>query len=291
MSSSGSDSLSVLLLVGAVGLVILMAWRGWRLGIVRQTLSLVALGAGYLGGYLFGGYLIPILRPLGFPDRVLTIFGATILGFLIYVSASVASGILFKRTSQQSVGLIRLGFGFSGALLGAGFGVFLVLVCAIAIRLIGSVADAEMHPHPQQRGAPTPTAAARRLAALKHSLESGQAGAFLQQVDPVPEKVYSTLGRVGELAASPQGLERFTNDRQVQHVSAHPKILALRDDPQIAEAVRAGDFFSLLRNPNVIAAANDPEVAKLLGGFDLQKALDQALPAKEKPPSTGPAGR
>ena len=266
-------------------MVILMTWRGWRLGIVRQTLSLVALGAGYLGGYLFGGYLIPLLRPLGFPDKVLAVFGATILGFLIYVTASITAGILFKRTSQQSVGLIRLGFGFSGALLGAGFGVFLVLVCVIAIRLLGSVADAELRPQQQGRSSAPPTAAARRLAALKHSLENGQAGAFLQQVDPVPEKVYSTLGRVGELAANPQSLERFSNDRQVQHVSAHPKILALRDDPQIAEAIRSGDFLSLLRNPNVIAAANDPEVAKLLGGFDLQKALDQALPAKEKPAS------
>ena len=258
-----------------------MTWRGWRLGIVRQALSLLALGAGYVGGYLFGGYLIPVLRPLGFPDKILTIFGAALVGMLIYIGASNVAGLLFKRTSQQSVGLVRLGFGFSGALLGAAFGIFLVLVCTIAIRLLGSVADAELRP---QHGASPPTAAARRLAALKHSLESGQTGAFIHQIDPVPEKVYTTLGRVGELAASPQGLERFSNDRQVQHVSAHPKILALRDDPQIAEAVRMGDFMALLRNPNVIAAANDPEVIKLLGGFDLQKALDQAIPQKEKPP-------
>jgi hypothetical protein len=71
----------------------------------------------------------------------------------------------------------------------------------------------------------------------------------------------------------------------------HPKIAALRDDPEVARAIRDGDFLALLRHPKVIAAANDSEVLKQLGSFDLQKALDTALkpkPAKSAPIRTYP---
>lgn len=282
MSHDGAGSASLLFISGAVALVVLTAWRGWRLGIVRQALSMVSLAAGYLAGWLFGGVLIPLLRPLGFPDRILSIFGAVLIGFAVYVGLSIVAGLLFKRTSHQSVGVVRFGFGAAGALLGAAFGVFLVFVCIVAIRLIGTVADAEIH---SKHTAP-PSGISARMAALKKVLHEGSTGAIIDRVDPVPEKVYDTLGKLGQLASSPEGLDRFASDRSVQHASAHPKILALRDDPAVARAIREGDFLALLRHPKVIEAANDPAVMKLLGEFDLQKALDGALKTKPtRPPN------
>ncbi len=274
MPSDGSESGSILLLFGAVVLILFMTWRGWRLGLVRQALSIVALAAGYVAGYLLGGFLIPILRPIGFPDRVLTIFGAVLVGLFVYIVLVILSGVLFKRTAQQSVGVVKLGFGVSGALLGAIFGVFLVGVCVIAIRLIGSIAGAETHPH---RGAAAPSRIALRVASMKHSLESGPVGAIIEKVDPIPGTVYHTLDKVGKLAASPDSIGRFARDKEVNRVSLHPKIIALRDDPDVQRAIRESDYVSLLRNPKLIDAANDPEVARLLGTFDLQKALDHAL--------------
>ncbi len=274
MPPDGPDSGFILFLIGATVLVLLMAWRGWRLGIVRQALSIVSLVFGYVAGIWLGRYLIPVLRPAGFPDRVLAVFGAVLVGLFVYVALMIVWGVIFKRTSQQSVGIVKLGFGASGALLGAIFGVFLVFVCVVAIRIIGSIADAEAHP---RRGAPPPSRIALRVAAMKHSLEGGPAGAMIEKMDPVPGKVYETLGKVGKLAASPDSIERFAGDRDVHRVSAHPKIIALRDDAEVQRAIRDGDYMSLLRNPKVIDAANDPEVMKLLGTFDLQKALDHAL--------------
>jgi hypothetical protein len=220
------------------------------------------------------------LRPLGFPDRVLVLFGAVLVGLLVYVGAMIVVAILFKRTSQQSVGLVKLGFGASGALLGAVFGVFLAVVCAIAIRIVGSIAEAEARPG----RAATPSRLAARLAAMKRSLEEGTTGSILEKVDPVPESVYDTLGKVGQLASSPEGIDRFSNDRDVKRVSSHPKILALRDDPEVQRALRDGDYLSLLRHPKLVEAANDPEVLKLLGSFDLQKALDSAVEKSEARP-------
>ncbi len=260
MSQTAPDHWQAILVLGAVALVLFSAWRGWRLGIVRQVLSIVALVVAYAAGWLLGGFLIPVLRPLGFPDSVLTLIGGGVIGLVVYVAFAIVCGVLFKRTAQQSVGLVRWGFGLAGAVLGAGFGAFLVLVCAVAIRVLGSI-DGGTH----------------ELSAVKRSLEKGPAGVAMRAVDPVPEPVYETLGKVGRLASSPAGIERFSSDRDVRRVSAHPKILALRDDAEVWRALRDGDYLSLLRNPKLVEAANDPEVARLLGGLDLRKALDSAL--------------
>ena len=273
--------MSSLLFAGAVLLVLLMGWRGWRLGIVRQTLSILALALAYVCGVLFGGFLVPVLRPAGFPDRVLSILGGVIVGMIVYFAGGLIGAVLFKRTSQQSVGLIRFGFGISGALLGAAFGVFLVFVSMIGIRLLGTLAEAEGN-RPAHAGSRNPMST--RLAGLKRSLADSPASAILDKVDPVPGAVYETLGKVGEVTASPERIERFVSDKAVQRVAAHPKIAALQEDPEVARAVREGDFISLLRHPKVIEAANDSEVTKLLGEFDFQKALDHSLRQPQKVP-------
>lgn len=267
------ESGPLLFAVGAITLVILMAYRGWRLGLVRQALSIVALAVAYAAGWFLGGYLIPVLRPLGYPDRVLTLFGAVLVGIVVYAVLTIAVAVVFKRTEHQSVGVVKVIFGLPGALLGAVFGLFLAIVCAVAVRLIGTVAEAEKQPHPT----------AARIVALKRSFEHGAAGALMDSVDLVPGAVYRTLGNIGLLASSPEGIERFATDRDVRRVSAHPKILALRDDPEVQRALREGDYFSLLRHPKLVDAANDPDVMRLLGTFDLQKALDRAVPSPQKP--------
>jgi hypothetical protein len=274
MMRSGFDAWTIFFYLGATIVVIAMGWRGWRLGIVRQILNIVAIVAAYLTAFVGGKYLIPVLRWLTFPDRILMVIGGALLGCAVFLMISVFSSVVFKRTSQQSVGLIRFGYGASGALVGAAFGLFLVLVIAVAIRLLGSVAESEL----AIASAELP---ARRLSSslahMKHSIESGATGAVMERVDPVPDAIYTSLGKVGRIANSAESLERFTENPVIRPLQVHPKIIALRDDPEIAKAIRDQDFFSLLRHPKLIAAANDPEVMKILSGVDLEKVLDDAV--------------
>ncbi len=136
------------------------------------------------------------------PDRILAIIGAVLVGMGVYLAVTIVAGIIFKRTAQQSVGVVKFGFGVSGALLGAVFGVFLVLVCAVAHPAARHDRQSETHPRPLSAG----------LAAMKHSIEEGATGAIIEKVDPMPAKVYDTLGQVGQLAASPESIERLPRD-------------------------------------------------------------------------------
>jgi hypothetical protein len=270
----------------ATFLVLLMAWRGWRLGLVRQALSIIALVMAYAVAFFGGRFLIPVLRPIGFPDRVLSVVGGALLGFGVYVVFAAFSGLVFKRTEHQSSRLIRYGFGLSGALLGAVFGLFLVLVSVVGIRVLGSLAEHELTEHsgPGAKSRHVPAnPVATRLAEMKVSLEQGAAGTVVEKVDPIPGKVYETLGKVGQIVGNADKMERFIGNPKIRALASNPKIVALQKDPEIAKAAEAQDYMALLRNPRLVEALNDPEVMKLLGTVDFEKALDFALKPAQKP--------
>jgi hypothetical protein len=56
----------------------------------------------------------------------------------------------------------------------------------------------------------------------------------------------------------------------------HPKILALRADPEITRMLQEGRLWALLQDDRLIEAANDPDLARQLKRFDLRAALDHA---------------
>ena len=62
-----------------------------------------------------------------------------------------------------------------------------------------------------------------------------------------------------------------------RELTENPKIVALRDDPEIIELIRQQRFLDLLQNPKLIEAMNDPALAAQVRSFDFQKALDYAL--------------
>ena len=89
-------------------------------------------------------------------------------------------------------------------------------------------------------------------------------------------QIYPSLGDLGTVLANPETARRFLNYPGAKELSEHPKILALRNDPEIAEMIAQGRMFDLLRDPRVIDAANDPTLAARAKAFDLKKALEFA---------------
>jgi hypothetical protein len=293
MKSGSPDLLQFVLLGGALLLVLGKAWHGWKVGIVRQVLGIVALLVAYLTGFYGGGIMGPLLhRFIDLPTNVLAVIGAVAVGFIMYFAITLIGSIVFKKTSQQSVTIVRLGYGISGACVGAMYGLFLVWICILAIRLLGSVAETQIavakNPH-LNLGKPTPTptpdptppsAVVRGLAQMKQSLESGPAGAVVQQVDPIPGTLYGILHKLGVMVSDEKSVNRFLSYPGVQPLLAHPKVAALQSDEEITRDIVQRRYLNLIRNPRIIAAANDAEIGELMRKFEFEKALDYAI----KPP-------
>lgn len=299
MPESNSDAWQLFFFGGAALLIVLQTLRGWQLGVVRQTVQVLALAGAYASAWIGAPHVAPYLKPLGLPNFVLTAVGGAGIAMAVYLLVSLVSAVLFKKTADQTVGVVRLGYGAAGAFVGMLFGIFLVFAAAVGIRVIGSLADADLQGsrHRLANGqARIPSEAAveqsewmQRIAGIKHSIESGPAGAMVQQLDPVPGTLYTVLQKVGVLVSNPHSLQRFMSYPGVKPLAEHPKIRALQNDPEIVRRAANHDILSLLRNPNIVAAANDPEILSLMRRLEFEKALDYALGKPEKPDSAPPA--
>lgn len=300
-SVAGSPLWQLVFISFAVVLILFEVVRGWRLGLMRQVMRVIAIAAAYAAAWFGGQLLVPVARPLlKIPDVVLSILCGAVLALLIYFVITSVGTIVFKRTRQQDSAVIRFLYGLTGAVIGLFFGAFLVWLIVVGVRSIGAVADAQVHE--LSTTASKPAAPLRRnmhavdvrrgllnksneqspsllssLARLKNSLELGTVGEIVKKSDVVPTRTYEILGKLGQVASSPQNAERFLSYPGAHELSEHPRIVALRDDPEIEELFTQGRFLDLLQDQRIIDALNDPTLTDQLKKFDLQRALDYSI--------------
>jgi membrane protein required for colicin V production len=298
---AGSPLWQAVFISFAVVLILFEVVRGWRLGLLRQLVRVAALAAAYAAAVFGGRLLVPIARPfLKMPDIVLSILAGAVLALVIYAFVTSMGMVLFKRTGQQNSKLVQLIYGFAGAIVGLFLGAFILWAIVASVRAVGAVADAQVRSRassPEAGQSATlralavrrrflsepntgSTALATSLARLKNSLELGPLGNAVKQTDPVPLKTYEMLGKVGWVFSSPERAQKFLTFPGARELSEHPKIIALRDDPEISEMIAQGRFLDLIQDQRLIDAANDPALANRIKKFDLQRALDYSVEQK-----------
>jgi hypothetical protein len=272
-------------------LIIIQVIHGWRLGVARQVLRLIALVFAYTVVRWKPGIIAPFLQLLGIPELMAGVASALTIGLVIYGSINGLSAILLKRTSHQSVAPLRVAYGLGGAAIGLVFGLFLTWIALIGVRVLGTVAETEvLATSPEVRNVSLDERERRRevsglvrgLASLKRSMDQGQTGAVAAAIDPLPSKVYTTLTRVALLISDEESIDRFLSYPGAEMITSHPRMVALTSDAEITELLNRGDYFGLLRNRNILAAANDPELAELVVRFKLDEALEHALSGRKE---------
>jgi uncharacterized membrane protein required for colicin V production len=294
--AAGSPIWQLVFVSLAVVLILLEILRGWRRGGARQLARLGALIAAYFAAFFGGKLLLPLARPfLKMPDAIVSILAGAVLALIVYAVINGLGTILFKRTSQHDSTFVRLLYGLSGALLGLFFGAFLVWLLVVGVRSVGTVADVRVREQATESTIVHAVDVRRRslgeaiepspplmtsLARLKNSLELGAIGDAVKKTDVIPTKTYEVLGKVGRVAASPQAAERFLSFPGARELSEHPKILALRNDRDIADMIAQRRFVDLLHDRRVIDAANDPTLVARIKQFDFNAALDYAVEQK-----------
>lgn len=290
---AGSPLWQIVFVSFALVLVLFEILRGWRRGLPRQVARLGALVAAYFAGYFAWKFFGPLLGMFfRLPDALLSILASAIFALIIYAIISGIGSALFRRTDQHESLIVRLLYGSTGAVMGAFFGLFLVWMIIVAIRSIGSVANAEVREQandsslvhavdvrrrllaePSEDEAPLTTSLAR----LKNSVEMGVIGNAVRKIDVVPQRVYDLTEKIGQVAANPQNAERFLEYPGARELSEHPKIIALRNDQEIGQMLAQGQWLELIQDHRIIDAANDADLHARLKKFDLNSALNFAL--------------
>jgi len=288
----------------AVVLVLFEVVRGWRLGLLRQLMRLAALVAAYAAAFFGGRLLLPIARlVLKMPDFALSALGGATLAFVAYAVVSSMGAFLFKQTGEQESRIAKLVYGFAGAILGLFFGFFALWLIVVSVRAVGAMADAQVrnrsatvHTGPDAMshalevwrqflgdGNQQSAAFAASVARLKNSLELGALGNAVKQMDPVSQKSYDTLAKFAAVLSNPERARKFLSFPGARELSEHPKIVALRDDPEISEIIAQKRFLDLLQNQRIVDAANDPALVDRIKKFDFHAALDYATKSQNPP--------
>ena len=289
-----ADNLKIAYYSAAVLFVAALGWSGWRQGVLRQLMTLAAIACAYAAAYFGASSAAPVFAFLKYPPQVTTLIGGTAVGCATFLGLHGLRRWLFKRTAQQKNPTVRLSYGILGAILGVVFGSLVFLLTTGLVRAVSAVAksrlgDIEKENHAAPILLPEePGPLVRNFAKLGTALDEGKSGEFLQRYDAVPAThVFATLAKLGIMVSRPEAVDRFLAYPGVEKLASHPKLVAVKDDPEIAEMLIHHSFVRLLRHEKVLALANDSEFSALMKQMEFEKALDFALkPATA--PGVGP---
>jgi Colicin V production protein len=279
----------------AIVILLLEIIHGWRLGLVRQLVRVIAIVVAYSCAFFAARATVPLVHSFfKLPDPILAILGGAILAAILFAAINLIGAFLFKKTAQHKSRFVRLIWGSTGAFFGLLLGLFTIWLGFAGIRMVGSVAEARLrtqnlpasraappngHPQIQREStaSPSPNPLMAMLAEMKGSLESGRVGEAVRKIDPLPPAVYRVLEKTGQVASNVQCAERFLSFPGAHEISEHPKVVALRNDPRVLELIAHGHIFELMKNEHMIEAMNDPALQARVKNFDLERALDYAL--------------
>lgn len=275
--------------------------RGWMQGGMRMLMSVLAVGLGYAAGYYGGKLVSPLFSFLHYPNPVTEVVAGAAFGLFIFIVLSIVSWIVFKRTSHQTVTMIRLAYGISGALLGVVMGLFMVYLLVEGSLVLGSIAQGQSKPTdkekaaekaPDKAGKPAKSkevpAAISFLADLKTGLDDGASGEFIRKYDPMPGYFVTTLGKLSNMMSHEESVDRFLEYPSVEKMSRSAKVAAIREDGEVMAMLKNSDYLGLMKNAKIRDLINDPEFGKLLKEMEFDKALDNAVETKKEPEAEAP---
>src|SRR5688500_17102286 len=147
-----ADSLENLYYAIAAVIVAFLMFHGWRQGVARQAMTLLAIAGAYAVGYFGADLVAPWFEFLKYPAPITRSIGGVTGGMLTLLAVSTFGKVFFKRTSEKQAGKARFSYGFLGALLGLVFGCVVFMVASELVRLGGALAQSNLNATEQLRG-------------------------------------------------------------------------------------------------------------------------------------------
>ena len=267
---------------GGVGFIAFAAGLAFSRGVVRQLVGMFTLAASVgVSWYVF--------------RHRMEIFGSSATGMstdrLLFLSA--AAGLLTYFLCKAGVYLMTaFGFinllgglnGWKGVLLSALPSSFLMWVATMALRLLGSIDGMESAAEVAKKGVDVQTQARSIWTSLSQKLDNSFLGAVAQKFDPYDLKATANLSRL--LILWPEGTmwERLAAQNPKTAVALnHPRIVELGTDPNVRKLIERQDFAGLMQLKQVEEAARHPDLEPVLGGLDLEAAMDAIVYQRPQP--------
>jgi hypothetical protein len=264
--------------------ILLLGVVGWMRGALRILSSFAALlVAGFLAGPLkiLTEWIFTVTHWL--PLSLVPLGGMLLTGLLLFIVFESWAAWYLKRREKarqaQELAPRTDVESWTGAILGAAWGVCLVSLVLIGIDLI-AVADlavakaASPHPpkakvafsNPYDRPLPTPMPTPvlddtdKKLEAMQKDIQDSIFGGIVHQASPLDDAGRQTLDDLTLVLGDPVLFDKFQQLAPVKTLAQDPKLVALSQDPQVARWVRSQDYGHLLDDSKIADMLNDPDI-------------------------------
>lgn len=255
-----------------------MTYSGWRAGIIRGVVSLAAMVFSYMIGSAVA-LTIPagMTAWLPLPALLAKVIAGVGVGIAVFVGIWILGAALFKRTGQQRSMIFKLIWGTGGAICGWIFGLLLVLSILAGVRTLGAFSEARMEAGTNGSNPPKLAFWEPSLVKLKRSIDAGDTGTWVQQLDITPVSTARIIKKLGRILSDPRATQRFLESKHVIPVVSDRAFVNLIADPDINEAAINGDHLGILLNPKVLDAIRDPVLWEKMQSVQWEAAMDEAL--------------
>ncbi|MBS2036618.1 hypothetical protein JST97_16630 [bacterium] len=285
-------------MINLIGLLLigLFAYSGYKRGLVRMFASLLALAVAGLLCQPFKG-LGAIFLPSSVPKIFAPLGGALVIGVVLFIVLDFAIGIPIKKQAKarEEAGQPKVlpWEAYTGLAFGVVWGLGISVLIFSGIAAIGRAqrvvrrSDAmvtyrEKHPGPWGTIKETEL---RQVLEVGPPPEQGEVWAeqvensifapVVHQVNPLDEKMEKTLTDLSVVCNDPQLFTLFQAHPKVQEFMSNPIMVGLSQDPQIAEAIRAGNYKEVMDNPKISQVAQDPVLRQKLKELKIDQLLTE----------------
>jgi len=246
-------------------------WWGWRVGVMRTLTSIVAL----VGSALIGLAAGSVVAAINGGGEVVFWGTAAIVLVVVYIAIWLFGFVMFKKTSQQPMGLHFI-WGMGGAALGFVLGVLVLWLSIPAVRTVGAFGEGRKQTY-EAYYLPVPLVTGT-MAAVKTKLETGLTGKIFSSFDIASPDLYDIVEKLSRFSADPETcLARFMEYPDLKAVANLPEVQAMTTDPQVLAAIENQNMAALLTNPALMKLARDKKVSEMIMKIDFRKALDYAV--------------
>jgi len=261
-------------------------------GYFRGLFSILATFVAFLLAALFAkpaSYLILWLIKLSgvVPLALAPIAAQFSAGLVLFTIFSYIFGRLLRHREhvRQQMNLPRKATWElpGGAVLGAVWGTFLVVLVLTGLHLIGSVKQAMVQPAAENAGSGNRRAEYANSIAnfdfenLKEQIEASAFGPLTKEVDPVDEKIHETFVKLRRVINDPYLLGLFKNHPTIDRLMGNYQLRVLAADPDIQAQLRASRYYDLLNDVRIAALLNNEELYNELKDVNLGDILQTII--------------
>jgi hypothetical protein len=265
----------------AIGLALVLAVIAAVRGVIGMFVGLACLLAGAFVGYsshsMLPGWLSQIDDN---PSPRFVFFVAIGIGFSAYVMLRLLAGAILLSPLRRAGGKRLIG-GPIGAALSLVPATGLVFVVGVTLRMAGSLfsvehTDAGVAIEDGQSVAERPF-----WARWNEAMDRDYLGALVAKLDPLAASARGAITNLLVALKDNAAGGKLAEDPAAAGVLRSDSLRDMANDPEIRQLVERGDFIALFDHPKMKQVASDPEIAKLLKGFQVEKAVDSSLYAVE----------